>query len=343
MTMMTRAVELGPPHTRTGPLPGELLTVADVTDGPVYWNDGTGAFESANCPSISSLYDGCSHSGGKLFNTPVWGNAVPSAAYGGLVCATVGFDQGAWGARLSQSFHAMETVALEKTLHDKILSVSGGPIIGGSYIFDVSSTKNELLAAVGELESYAASHYAGTPVIVMPRSLVTMLSGTHALYRDGDKISTLQGSWVVGGNFGGPMKGPDGSTPAAGNTYIYVLGEVLVRRGPAVEHSIVDTTKNTVTQLTEGMYLLGVDCMIAAVQLTGGPAIPVDASGATAGAPGTWTPAGSIVPANVNSMGGVTASPATAWTIGQYVQTRTSGVPGQCYWNGSSWVQGKAP
>ena len=66
------------------------------------------------------------------------------------------------------------------------------------------------------------------------------------------------------------------------------------------------------------------------------------ATGATAGTPGTFTPPGSQPPANVAGMTGITASPATAWTTGQYVQTATAGAGGQAYWNGTAWVAGVA-
>ena len=68
----------------------------------------------------------------------------------------------------------------------------------------------------------------------------------------------------------------------------------------------------------------------------------VNATGATAGIPGSWTPAGSTPPADVTSMGSITASPATAWTTGQYVQTGTPGVIGQTHWNGTAWAGGPA-
>jgi hypothetical protein len=69
------------------------------------------------------------------------------------------------------------------------------------------------------------------------------------------------------------------------------------------------------------------------------------ASGATAGTPGTWTPPGTDAPASVAELqsSGITASPATLWTEGQYVQTTTSGAAGQAYWSGSAWTGGKAP
>lgn len=72
---------------------------------------------------------------------------------------------------------------------------------------------------------------------------------------------------------------------------------------------------------------------------------PPPASGATAGTPGAWTPAGSTPPATVAALqaSGIVASPATAWTTGQLVQTGTAGAAGQAHWSGSAWVAGAAP
>jgi len=62
------------------------------------------------------------------------------------------------------------------------------------------------------------------------------------------------------------------------------------------------------------------------------------ATGATAGTPGSWTPAGSNPPLAL-PITGVTASPATAWTTGQYVVTDD----GQyAHWSSTAWVIGKA-
>lgn len=71
------------------------------------------------------------------------------------------------------------------------------------------------------------------------------------------------------------------------------------------------------------------------------------ATGATSGIPGTWSPPASTPPSTVaNLIAGtpnpVVASPTTAWTTGQYVQTGTAGVPGQAHWDGAAWVAGPA-
>jgi hypothetical protein len=38
----------------------------------------------------------------------------------------------------------------------------------------------------------------------------------------------------------------------------------------------------------------------------------------------------------------IKASPLTAWTTGQYMQTATAGAPGRVTWTGTAWVGGVA-
>lgn len=64
------------------------------------------------------------------------------------------------------------------------------------------------------------------------------------------------------------------------------------------------------------------------------------ATGATAGTPGTWTPSGSAPADRFADLAGVTATPATAWTVGQRVLLSDSS---EAYWNGTAWTAGRAP
>lgn len=63
------------------------------------------------------------------------------------------------------------------------------------------------------------------------------------------------------------------------------------------------------------------------------------ATGATAGTPGVFTPDGADVPAQLSALTGITASPNTAWTTGQYVLLDNGS---QAHWSGSAWVSGAA-
>ncbi len=65
----------------------------------------------------------------------------------------------------------------------------------------------------------------------------------------------------------------------------------------------------------------------------------VAAAGATAGAPGYFTPTGASSPANLAALTGLTASPASAWATGQYVITADLLAN---HWSGAAWAAGKA-
>jgi hypothetical protein len=63
------------------------------------------------------------------------------------------------------------------------------------------------------------------------------------------------------------------------------------------------------------------------------------ATGALAGSPGSWTPAGSWGPYSLATLAPITASPLTAWTTGQCV---ILGDNSQAHWNGTIWAAGAA-
>jgi len=72
----------------------------------------------------------------------------------------------------------------------------------------------------------------------------------------------------------------------------------------------------------------------------GAGALGVPATGATAGTPGTYTPANSYGPASFAEIGTLAADPPTAWNTGEHIVLRDGSIP---YWNGTAWLQGAAP
>jgi hypothetical protein len=80
---------------------------------------------------------------------------------------------------------------------------------------------------------------------------------------------------------------------------------------------------------------------IGFVSIAGWTPPPPDdpATGATAGTPGTFTPAGSTVPADFAALAGVTATPATAWLTGESV---VLGDTSHAHWDGAAWAAGLA-
>lgn len=66
-----------------------------------------------------------------------------------------------------------------------------------------------------------------------------------------------------------------------------------------------------------------------------------NATGATAGSPGTWTPPGTDVPLNLAQViaDAIVASPQTAWTNGQRVVTSSGAA---VHWDGEAWIAGNS-
>lgn len=85
----------------------------------------------------------------------------------------------------------------------------------------------------------------------------------------------------------------------------------------------------------DNFALTGVGQVLPIPNPTLAPATP--ATGATAGTPGVFTPAGSMVPANLTALqaGSVAASPTAAWAAGEHV---VLGDTSRATWDGSAWV-----
>jgi len=119
-------------------------------------------------------------------------------------------------------------------------------------------------------------------------------------------------------------------------------------RAPSDKAELDTITPSPATAWLPGEYVLaggaqyhwdGDSWMAGAVPQPAGPA-----TGASAGSPGAWTPPGSVPPADAAEAitDGVSASPNTAWTVGQYVQGGTVGVGGEMFWDGTTWQAGRA-
>ena len=98
----------------------------------------------------------------------------------------------------------------------------------------------------------------------------------------------------------------------------------------------------------QGLAYMGadIDCSLDAPKVSadfkaaGAWSVPgqVLATGAGPGTgTGTFTPAGATPPQNFAALSGVTASPATNWTTGQYIQL---GDGTRANWNGTAWAVG---
>lgn len=69
------------------------------------------------------------------------------------------------------------------------------------------------------------------------------------------------------------------------------------------------------------------------------PPLPIQATGATAGTPGFFTPDGCETPTGAQLIG-LPATPETPWTEGQYV---VAAAGNELHWDGSAWALDAAP
>jgi hypothetical protein len=169
-------------------------------------------------------------------------------------------------------------------------------------------------AAMTEIQDYSM---AGT---------VTISDLTVTFYQDyavAKVYATLHAAWLGRTTFNVVAK-PNSGAAAPDNpewTIPCFVGEMPVMTGTRGDRHMT-----AVTLAVAGLYTV--------------TSTATAATGATAGTPGTWTPGGSTPPANLGATTGITATPATAWTTGQYV---VLGDVSHCYWNGTAWTAGEAP
>jgi hypothetical protein len=101
-------------------------------------------------------------------------------------------------------------------------------------------------------------------------------------------------------------------------------------------HDEGETYAVTDRRLAETLRAIG---FVSIAGWTPPPPELIQATGATAGTPGTFTPAGATAPADLAALAGVVATPATAWTTGQSV---ILGDTSAAHWTGAAWAAGVA-
>lgn len=121
--------------------------------------------------------------------------------------------------------------------------------------------------ALGIVENALADCYAGIGVIHIPVELLPRFIEAFVVYRDGARLRTYNGNYVVAGA-GYPNTAPDGSSsPVDGSGWIYATPPVFLYRSPLRTISAretLDRTVDTVEALSERTVLLGYSCCLAA-------------------------------------------------------------------------------
>lgn len=221
------------------------------------------------CPDPIVLHD---------FQVAGWVPGFEFAVSGGVQCSTVGLDTDDQRAELERVFARNEGKGVEQALLANRFATPGSDDLWDAPVDLTSGGAVPLNAAIGYLESYAATVYAGVPTLHMPRSALLVAYGMGLVKEVDGKFYTKTGSKIAAG---GGYDLPNGSLPSQ-NVELYVTGEVYVERSETLSHHSwvvpgdgnspdsdgTGLSGNTVIGLVQRLYRVGVDCFVAQAEGT---------------------------------------------------------------------------
>lgn len=160
--------------------------------------------------------------------------------------------------------HIVANTVVSNTTEAKVVTLqTAATTVTGSAGVGVSPARG-----IGLLEAAGYGCYRGTGVIYAPVVAVPSLVNQGMLYRDGARLRTINGSYVVSGG-GFTNVGPDGAAAPGGTAWLYFTGQPFIFRGSEVRifarEESLDRSVNTLKAIAERTYLFGWDCCHYAV------------------------------------------------------------------------------
>ena len=235
-----------------------LLDVASVSEG-LAWLTGTDLFESLNCLQARFWDPACGASqSAKTFDGPTWVDGAKFAAYTGVKCDPIGM--GELDNLTNGLFTNIESRGVEQAVMERIF--------GASAITPLTDAATVALG-VAMLEGEAAQKYAGQPTLHLTAAAASLLSQRGALEWDGNILRTALGSKVVvGAGYSVSNQGPAAAAGTATTDWLWASGEIVIARGEVKSFQELNRTNNDNRILVERDYVVGVDCFLAAVEVT---------------------------------------------------------------------------
>ena len=224
----------------------------------------------------------------KTFVNGGWNPGFEFAVHGGVQCLAVGLDKADQESEVKRVFALSEGKGVERALKETRFTESdpsGDPhptLAAWDAPVDLSAvqgTTPPLLVSLALLEGYAATQYAGVPTIHMPRAAALILFALGALVERDGKFYTKTGAKVAAGGGYDTEEAPHPN----GQFTLYATGEVYVERSDTLDFSTIvlpgdgsgtgsgqnGLSDNTVVNLVERMYRVGVDCFTAQITASG--------------------------------------------------------------------------
>lgn len=262
------------------PLPAAVTTdgSGNATVSYVYLNPGTYNANASNADGTNVTWTQVVINRSlmpKVISGPQYGTARGFGVYNGIECNKVGLTD----AKVRAQRRLMWTE--ERQVELCLMSGQAGnfPYLagwnagqpGGVQILD-SGTDLSLVDALGWLEGELGEQLGPQGIIHASRYLAPSFAANYLVQQgdgQGQLRSTTAGTKIVFGS-GYPPLGPDGKAPAAGYSWIYATGPIVVRRGPVLTVEVFSgaatPATNTLTVIAERQYVLEVDCPLLAVK-----------------------------------------------------------------------------
>lgn len=284
MSIAPRGFVVKSPKCSEPPRYGLLSVVDPITPGDPHWMAGGIEWEDDLCGDTTvSFIDECPPATG--FTKPAerglnFCHADPFIALGSFDCSTIGRDAGEAFEIARRRLLAWEGRQLERTLWTGVSA--NGPVTP-SFAFgnpdcdilpeDVSpGGALDPITAFALLEERLGDEIACGGIIHVPYGIVSYLLNAQLLFNNGgNEYFSPTGFRVVAGH-GYPGSGPANAPAAAGETWIYATGPIVVARSnmfftPENLSEAVNRQINNVTVRAERFYAAGFSCSLLAVRV----------------------------------------------------------------------------
>jgi hypothetical protein len=181
-----------------------------------------------------------------------------------LSCGSVGLDQQLLTELMRERRVAGEQAAVERIFSTGTVGAEHS-LSNNTPAASNAGAGSDVVDAISLLESALYAGYGLAGVLHVPYLAAAYLSQAHVIWRDNAGIwRTAAGTPVVIGNYAGT--GPAGEVPAAGNTYLYITGQVSIWRTPESDvftpdlASVLDRSTNQVNAQSEREYIVTFEC-----------------------------------------------------------------------------------
>lgn len=187
-------------------------------------------------------------------------DSIPFVVVGSYLCKSASRQMEDAEARAIAHLNAGEFRAVEFAIATGVMG-NEPSFQGATDLTPTPGTAVNLSDGFGLLESNLASNYGSTGSIHAPRLLAPAIGEGQFAWRHGQRLETLVGTLVaIGAGYDLANIGPDGTTPSAGETWLYATGRPTIRQGevfvqPDESHYLVKDD-NDVAIMAQRTYLV---------------------------------------------------------------------------------------